>query len=290
MNHAATLASFCERSRTTRQEATTNAALTVQEVVNRITPLTVYADELRRLELPLEARNLVEIIVHSTARTARTARSTARMDQRHRITRKPCNPNDLVSAIAREFDPVCRALGIELSSRLSADCRPVMLDLLDLRDGLALLMDVAVDACGLAKGEKGSGVEVQVEPRSDGISLVVGANGEPVSPLVLQQVETAEERGQCPEGGVALALYLARMAAVRAGGDLRIAMDQEWTRFEIRMASIHERTGESLGRPKKPALRVVKGGAIGSREKGTGSAGARTLTSAASRPVLAWAA
>lgn len=279
--------------RSLRQEPQTPpgpAGITAQEVFNRITPVSVGAEELRRLALPAEARELVEIIAHSAARMARTARSLSRVSECPSADRTYCNPNDLVFAAVREFAPICRALGVSLSATPFSDCAPIRLDLADFQDGLALLIDVAIDACGLAKPGDSPRAEIRVEPRADGLAIVVRSNGEPISPHVQREV-WASETAPAPSGGVALALYLAKMAANRSDGDLRVGNEQGWTRLEILLSLSHDRRREHLGRPSRSRLRVIQGDGcqmLGSRAGH--DAGARIPVAEAPLPLLALAA
>jgi len=291
MSSLGTLNPLRQTAQTPQRASTLTSGLTAQEVFNRITPVTVCAEELRRFTLPTEAHNLVEIIAHSMARTARTARSVARIGECQRVSRTPCNPNDLVSSVVHEFDRVCGALGVGLSAKPAVKCQPVMLDLADFRDGLALLMDVAVDACSLIRSESGPIVEVGVETRTDGVAIVVRGNGEPVSIHVLRQALGALDRSQPPAGGTALALYLARLATTRGGGELRITGEGQWTRFEMVLGLAHGRGRQHLGRPVRAGLRVIDGDGYQTRTKfERGHIVPRIPIAEVSRPVLAMAA
>jgi hypothetical protein len=239
-----------------------------QELLNRLTPLAACHDELRRMNLPDDVRPLVEIAAHATARTARTVRSLAVLGACRLVSRTPCNPNDLVAAAAREFAPLCGALGTSFEVGRDPDCQPVMLDLARFSDGLAHVMDVAADSCSLLCREAGPRLLLRVESSRDGgeQGIAIRCNGAPVPDEAARAGFFAPLGCEPPPAGTALALFLARSALCASGAELRMSEGDGWTQFHIALSRVpgrqHERSGRTSG---PPDLRVILGAAAGWR-------------------------
>ena len=251
---------------TPRQPADNHSSPSVgyvaREFINRITPLAACADELRRMELPADARALVEIVSLGTARAARTVRSLANLGSCRLVSRAPCSPNDLVAAAAREFSPMCRELGIKLDLVPASECATVMLDVSRMLDGLAHVLDVASDACSLLSTEQRPAIEMRVVGgRPGGLAILVGENGAPIPDEAIREAFDAPLHDGAPSGGTSLALFLARSALATGGGELVLTVEDGWTRFEISLAPASGgRRQEAGGRGSGPPdLRVIPG-------------------------------
>jgi len=245
------------RSDPPRQVSPTQVGYFAQELFNRLTPVAVCAAELRGLDLAPQMRELVEIIVHATARTVRTARGLARQGGMRLVSRTPCNPNDMVQAIEREFGPLCGALGIALTIQPDRDCQPVMLDVAVFRDGLAHVMDVVADACSMAQRGARSWIGLQVLRRGDTQVIVIKSDGEAVSEAAVHEAFATLGEAEPPSGGTALALFLARTAIAAGGGELRVGpgrMD-----FEILLDPAAGRLLQGAGPTGRPELRLILG-------------------------------
>ena len=262
MRSVAPIQSVGRHSDPTRHGSATDAGRIAQELFNRLTPVSVCAEELRGLDLAPQMRELVEIIAHATARTVRTARSMARLGGIRLVSRTPCSPNDMVLAMEREFGPLFRAMGIALTIEPDRDSWPAMLDVVQFRDGLAHVMDVAADACSLARREAKPAVTVRVQRDGDAQTIVVGSNGDPVPEAAAREAFASRPAAEPPGGGTALALFLGRVAIGASGGELRLNAAAGRVEFEI---LLNPRTGQlqqGTGLVGRPEFRVILGSGL----------------------------